>query len=160
MPLAFECSEHTNLGAGEFGDGFGTLGNGVLGQFPWKYKSYGGLDFARGKGGFFVVPYKFARFFGDLSKDVVDEGVHDGHSFLGHTGVWVDLFQNFVDVDGEALGPAAAAFGGASFLCGFLACYFGHIDLFLFCFILVCFCFRFVAFLFLFSFLSILSFRF
>ena len=120
-----------HLGGSEFGYGFGTFGNGVFGQFTWKYKSYSGLDFAGGKGGFLVVSYKFAGFFGDFAEDVVDEGVHDGHTFLGHTGVWVNLFQDFVDVDRETFGSAAAAFACASFLCGFLCWGFCHFDLFM-----------------------------
>ena len=134
-----------HLSGSEFGDGLGTFGDGVFGQFTWKYKSYRGLDFAGRKGGFLVVSYKFTCFFGDFSEDVVDEGVHDGHTFLGHTGVWVYLFQDFVDVDRETFGPAAAAFAGATFLCGFLCWSFGHFDLF------ICFYIYFLVNSFLFS---------
>ena len=121
-----------HLSGSEFGDGLGTFGDGVFGQFTWKYKSYRGLDFAGRKGGFLVVSYKFTCFFGDFSEDVVDEGVHDGHTFLGHTGVWVDLFQDLVDVDRETFGAARTAFGAGGLLRGFLCWGFGHCEFIMF----------------------------
>ena len=33
----------------------------------------------------------------------MDERVHDVHSLFGNTNVWVDLFKDFVDIDGEGL---------------------------------------------------------
>ena len=113
-----------HLSGSEFGDGLGTFGDGVFGQFTWKYKSYRGLDFAGRKGGFLVVSYKFTCFFGDFSEDVVDEGVHDGHTFFGHTGVWVNLFQYFVDVDGERFDSSLVAFVAG----GFFGSFFGHFE--------------------------------
>ena len=41
----------------------------------------------------------------DTFKDVVDKAVHDGHGLAGNTGVWVHLFQDFVDVDGVGFPP-------------------------------------------------------
>ena len=38
---------------------------------------------------------------GDFLKNVVNEGVHDGHGSLGDTGLWVHLLQHSVDVHGE-----------------------------------------------------------
>ena len=51
-----------------------------------------------------VVSNELGGFEGDLLEDVVDEGVHDAHGLLGDTGLWVDLLQDSVDVDGEGLG--------------------------------------------------------
>ena len=90
-----------HLSRSEFGDGFGTFRDGVFGQFSWEDKTDSSLDFATGDGGFAVVGNQFAGFGGDFTKDVVDEGVHDGHTFLGHTGVGVDLFQHLVNVNSE-----------------------------------------------------------
>ena len=101
----------------------------MFGQFSWKNKTDSSLDFATGKGGFLVVANQFAGFGRDLVEDVVDERVHDGHTFLGHTGVWVDLFQDLVDVDRETFGAASTAFAAGGLLRGFLCWGFGHFDL-------------------------------
>ena len=99
-----------HLGGGEFGDGFGTFRDGVLGQFSWEDETDGSLDFATGEGGFLVVRAQFAGLTGDLAEDVVDERVHDGHTFLGHAGVRVDLLEDLVDVDRERFSAALLAF--------------------------------------------------
>ena len=121
-----------HLSGSEFGDGLGTFGDGVFGQFTWKYKSYRGLDFAGRKGGFLVVSYKFTCFFGDFSEDVVDEGVHDGHGLGGDAGVGVDLLEDLVDVDLVGLGLglllAALAALGDGLLSGLLGGRLGHGD--------------------------------
>ena len=98
------------LRAGIFGDSFGTFGDGVFGQFTWKQKSDSSLDFARADGASLVVMGQSGSLGGDSFKDVVDEGVHDGHGFGGDSGVWVDLLQDFVDVDGEAFLPLCSSF--------------------------------------------------
>ena len=97
------------LGAGVLGDGFGTFGNGVLGQFTWKQQPDGGLDFSRADGAPLVVMGQSGSFGGNSFEDVVDEAVHDGHGFGGDAGVWVDLFQDFVDVDGEGFFPLGSS---------------------------------------------------
>ena len=104
FPGKFNFFSH--LGRGEFGDGFGTFRDGVLGQFSWEDETDGSLDFATGEGGFLVVRAQFAGLTGDLAEDVVDEGVHDGHTFLGHAGVRVDLLEDLVDVDRERFSAA------------------------------------------------------
>ena len=48
-----------------------------------------------------VVSNELGGLGGDLLEDIVDEGVHDGHGSLGDTGLWVNLLQDSVDVDGE-----------------------------------------------------------
>ena len=75
----------------------------MLGQFTWKQQPDGGLDFSRADGAPLVVMGQSGSFGGNSFEDVVDETVHDGHGFGGDSGVWVDLLQDFVDVDGEAL---------------------------------------------------------
>ena len=73
----------------------------MLGQLSWEDETDGSLDFATGEGGFLVVCAQLAGLTGDLAEDVVDERVHDGHTFLGHAGVRVDLLEDLVDVDRE-----------------------------------------------------------
>ena len=93
------------LGAGVFGDSLGALRHSVLGQLTREQETDSSLDFPRGDGGPLVVVGQTASLGSDTLKDVIDEGVHDGHGLGGHTGVRVDLLQNLVDVDGIALLP-------------------------------------------------------
>ena len=95
----------------------------MFGQFSWEDKTDSSLDFATGDGGFAVVGNQFAGFGGNFTKDVVDEGVHDGHTFLGHTSVGVDLFQYLVNVNSEGFYSSLFSFTGC-----FLGSFFGHID--------------------------------
>ena len=91
------------LGAGVLGDSLGSLRDGVLSQLSGQDQTDGGLDFAAGDGGTLVVVGKLGSFTGDTLEDIVDEGVHDSHSFAGDTSVGVDLLQDLVDVDGVTL---------------------------------------------------------
>lgn len=93
------------FGAGVFGDGLGSLRDGVLGQFTGEKKSDGGLDLATGDGGSLVVVSQFGSFTGNSLEDVVDEAVHDAHGFAGDTSVGVHLLQHFVDVDAVCFSP-------------------------------------------------------
>ena len=95
------------LGRGIFGDSLGALRHSVLGQFTGQQESDCSLDLPAGDGGPLVVVGKAGGLSGDPLKDVVHEGVHDGHSLGGDTGVRVDLLQHLVDVDAVALLPAA-----------------------------------------------------
>jgi hypothetical protein len=49
----------------------------------------------------FIVSNKFGSFHGKSFERIIDERVHDVHSFFGNTCFGVDLSQNFVDIDGE-----------------------------------------------------------
>ena len=91
---------------GEFGDGFGSLRDGVLGELSWKDESDSRLDFSGGEGGSLVVLDELGGFTGEFTEDIVDEGVHDGHGSLGDTGLWVNLLEDSVDIDGEGLGSS------------------------------------------------------
>ena len=82
----------------------------MLGQLSWEDEADGGLDLATGEGGFLVVRAQLAGLTGDLAEDIVDERVHDGHTFFGHAGVRVDLLEDLVDVDRERFSAATAAF--------------------------------------------------
>ena len=89
------------LGTGVFSDSLGTFRNGVFCQFTRKKKSNSGLDFSRADGASFIVVGQSRGFSGDSFEDVVNETVHDGHSFGADSGVWVNLFQYLVNVDAE-----------------------------------------------------------
>ena len=86
------------LAGAELGDGLGSLRDGVLGELTGKHEADSGLDLSRGKSGLLVVGGKLSGFGGDALEDIVDEGVHDGHTLLGDTGVGVNLLQDLVDV--------------------------------------------------------------
>ena len=57
----------------------------MLGQFTWEEQPDGGLDFPGGDGGTLVVVSKTGGLGSDALKDVVDKGVHDGHSLGADT---------------------------------------------------------------------------
>ena len=73
----------------------------MLGELSWKDESDSRLDFSGGESMFLVVLDKFGGFTGEFTEDIVDEGVHDGHGSLGDTGLWVNLLQHSVDINGE-----------------------------------------------------------
>jgi len=52
---------------------------------------------------------QFGRFVGDSLKDVINKGVHDAHSLAGDTSIWMNLLQDFVDVNGISLLPSLSA---------------------------------------------------
>jgi hypothetical protein len=87
----------------ELGDSLGSLGNGVLGEFTREHKTDSGLDLAAGESRLLVVSGELSGLGGDTFEDIVNEGVHDGHSLLGDTGIGVDLLEHLVDVRGIRL---------------------------------------------------------
>ena len=96
------CFVHC-LGRGELGNGLGSLRDGMLGELSWKEESDSSLDLSGGESVLLVISNELGGLMGDLLIDVVDEGVHDGHGSLGDTGLWVNLLQDSVDIDGEGL---------------------------------------------------------
>ena len=102
-----KCAVGRLLGRRVFGDSLGTFGDGVLGQFTGQQQTNGGLDLSARDGGATVVVSQTGSFGGDAFEDVVDKAVHDGHGLARDTGVGVDLFQHFVDVDAVRLPPPA-----------------------------------------------------
>jgi len=81
----------------------------VLGQFTGQEQTDSGLDLSGGDGGALVVVGQSGGLGGDALEDVIDERVHDGHGLGGDAGVGVDLLEDLVDVDGEALLSAVLA---------------------------------------------------
>jgi hypothetical protein len=98
--LRIEVREEDLRGGGEFGDSFGSLGDGVFGQLTRKHETNRGLNFSGGEGGLLVVTSKTRGFRSNSLEDIVDKGVHDGHSSLRDSSVWMNLFQHFVNVAG------------------------------------------------------------
>ena len=98
------------LGALVLGDGLGSFGDGVLGEFTGEDETDGGLDLAGGHGLALVVHDETSCFTGDTPEGVTDEGVQDAHGPLGDYGVRVDLLEDAVDVDVVGLPRSAAVF--------------------------------------------------
>ena len=88
----------------------------MLGEFSRKEESHGSLDLSGGESVLLVISDKFGRLRGNLLEDVVDEGVHDGHGFLGDSSLWVNLLEDSVDVDGEGLGSLLGSLYWSGFL--------------------------------------------
>ena len=91
--------QYSLLGAGVLGDSLGSLRDGVLGQLTGQEEPDSSLDLPGGDGGPLVVVGKTGGLGGDALEDVIDEGVHDGHSLGADASVGVDLLEDLVDVD-------------------------------------------------------------
>ena len=89
-----------DLSRRELGYCLGSLRNSVLCKLSWKHKTNSGLDLAGRKSCLLVVGSKLSCLSSDTLKDIVDEGVHDGHTLLGDSSIWVYLLQYLVDVGG------------------------------------------------------------
>lgn len=125
----------TLLGGSVLGDGLGALRDGVLGQFTREQKPDGGLDLPTGDGGTLVVVGQTRSLGSNTFENIIDKGVHDGHSLGGDTSVRVNLLEHLVDVDAVALLPPAlfllvsladALLGLASLLGGLSGGFRGH----------------------------------
>ena len=88
----------------------------MLGELSWKDESDSRLDFSGGESVSLVVLDELGGFTGEFTEDIVDEGVHDGHGSLGDTGLWVNLLEDSVDVDGEGLGSLLGSLDDNLFL--------------------------------------------
>ena len=82
------------LGGSVFGDCFGSLGNGVFGQFPGEEETDGGLDLAGRDCRALVVLGQSGGFVGDSFEDVTYERVHDRHRLRRDTSVGMNLLQD------------------------------------------------------------------
>jgi len=107
-----------NLGGAELGYSLGSLGDCVLGKFARKHKSDSSLDLARRKSRLLVVSSEFSSLSGNTLEDIVDEGVHDGHTLLADTGIRVNLLEHLVDVGAVRFGTLLSALLIASLLGG------------------------------------------
>ena len=91
----------------------------MLCQFTWKHQTDSSLDFSAGKCCLLVVRCELSGFSGDSVEDIVDEGVHDGHTPLGDTCIGMDLLEDLVNVGGVTLGTLL---GFSLAGCGLLRC--------------------------------------
>ena len=78
----------------------------MFGQLTREQETDCSLDLPAGDGGALVVVGKAGGFSSNPLKDVIHEGVHDGHGLGGNASVGVDLLQDLVDVDAVGLLPA------------------------------------------------------
>ena len=81
----------------------------MLSQFTRQQQSDSSLDLSGADSRPLVVRSQSRSFRSNSFKDIVDERVHDRHSLGRDTGVGVDLFQDFVDVDGEGFFPLGSS---------------------------------------------------
>jgi hypothetical protein len=100
---------HLLLGGSKLGDSLGALRDGVLGELSGELQADGGLDLAGREGGLAVVADQLASLTSDALKEIVDEGVHDGHGALGDASVGVNLLEHLEDVRAVGLNTASAA---------------------------------------------------
>jgi len=104
--------DKTNLlGASILGHSLSAFTDSVLGKFSRQQETNRSLNLATRDGGTAVVVGKLRGFIGDPLEDVVDKRVHDAHGLAGDAGVWMDLLEDFVDVDGIGLLPLLVALG-------------------------------------------------
>ena len=79
----------------------------MLSELAREQEPDSSLNFPGGDGSPLVVMSKTTGLSSNTLKNVVDERVHDRHSFGAHTGIWVHLLENLVDVDSVRLTPLA-----------------------------------------------------
>ena len=124
------------FGGSVLGDGFGTFRDSVLGQFTWKEKSDSSLDFTWWDCWSLIIFGQSRGFTGDTIKNITNKGVHDVHGLGGNSSVWVNLFQDFVDVDGVWFPPSPLPFLvssslglslGGGLLCSFTSYFWWHV---------------------------------
>ena len=108
-----------------FSDGFSSFRNSVSGEFSGEDELDSWLDLTGRECSSFVESNELWTFSGDSVESVVDERVHDVHGFLWDSDVGVDLFEDFVDVDGEGLNSSSSDFSFTWFSCGWFFSHFG-----------------------------------
>ena len=74
----------------------------MVGQFSRQQQLDAGQDLLEAQGALLGVSDQLGGQHGDLVKGVVDHGVHDVHGLLADSLGWVNLSQDFVDVDAES----------------------------------------------------------
>ena len=72
----------------------------MLGKLTGEHKTDSSLNLTGRESRLLVVGGKLSSLAGNALEDVVDEGVHDGHTLLADTSVGVDLLEDLVDVGG------------------------------------------------------------
>lgn len=93
-----------------FCDCFSSFWDSVSCEFSWEDEFDSWLNFSGWEGSSLVESDEFWSFSGNSVKSIMNERVHDVHGLLWDTDVWVDLFKNFVDVNGEGLDSSSSGF--------------------------------------------------
>ena len=112
-----------NLSRGKLGDSFGTLGYSMLSKLTGEHQTYSSLNLSGRESRLLIVSGKLSSLGGDTLEDIIDEGVHDGHSLLGDTGIRVDLLEYSVDVGGVRFDALLATLLSGGGLLGCLGAY-------------------------------------
>jgi hypothetical protein len=82
----------------ELGNGLGSFTDSVLGEFTRKHQTDSSLNLAAAKSRLFVVSGELSSLGRNALKDIVDEGVHDGHALFGDACIRMDLLEHLVNV--------------------------------------------------------------
>ena len=75
-----------------FGNSLGSFRNSVPGKFSWEDQLDCWLNFSGRKCSSLVESDEFGAFSGNSVESIMDERIHDVHSFLGDSDIWVYLF--------------------------------------------------------------------
>ena len=108
-----------SLSGAELSYSLGSLGDCVLGKFAREHKPDSSLDLTRRKGRLLVVSSELSCLSGNAFEDIIDEGVHDGHTLLADTGIGMNLLEHLVDVGAVRFSTLLAALLIAGLLRGF-----------------------------------------
>jgi len=90
----------------------------MFSEFARQEKFDSRLDLTATEGLLFVVSDQLRAFHTDSFKGVLHKGVHDIHSSSGDTDFRVDLFENFVDIQGKGFLSLLLSSDGSLFLMG------------------------------------------
>ena len=91
----------------------------MFGELTRKHKSNSSLNLTRRKSRLLIVSSKFSSLSSDAFEDIVDKGVHDGHTLLADTGIWMNLLEHLVNVGAVRFSTLLAALLIAGLLRGF-----------------------------------------
>ena len=108
-----------------FSDSLCAFTDRVFGQFTWQQKSHWCLDFATRYCRATIVIWELGWLIGDSLKDVIDKRVHDAHGLAWDASVWVNLLEDFVNVDGVGFLPLLLSFAFSFYAFHWLDCFFG-----------------------------------
>ena len=103
------CSREDDLLLRELGHSLCALRHSVLCKLSGENQTDGSLHLTGRQSGLGVVAGQVASLLAHAAEDVVDEGVHHGHTGLADAGVGVHLLEHTVDVGGVGFHAALAA---------------------------------------------------
>ena len=98
----------------------------MLGEFSRQHETNSRLNLATAQSSLLTERRKTTGLSGNTIKDIVNEGVHDGHALLGDTRIGMDLLENAVNVSRPRFGTLLVALGSRSLLGCLLGRLFGR----------------------------------